>query len=142
MQMYPAQMRARQFVPPLFAAAVIVSLVMAILVPWGWVCLAAIAGSYGLANLTASVMTAAKKGWQHITFLPVVYAILHLSYGFGFLVGLLRFSDRWRDRNGKVPRFDVEQPGWPGPRTGRTGLQSACREQSTSERSRRYSAGE
>jgi lipopolysaccharide/colanic/teichoic acid biosynthesis glycosyltransferase len=35
--------------------------------------------------------------------LPLAFAILHLSYGMGFLVGLFRFVHRWGDRTGKVP---------------------------------------
>jgi succinoglycan biosynthesis protein ExoA len=105
LQKHPRQMRPRQFVPPLFAVSVVLSLCLTALLPWGWICLAATAGCYALANLAASAATASKKGWRHITFLPVVYAILHLSYGLGFLAGLVRFCGRWRDRKGKVPRF-------------------------------------
>ncbi|MFZ5919793.1 MAG: glycosyltransferase family 2 protein [Chloroflexota bacterium] len=38
--------------------------------------------------------------------LPLVFSILHLSYGLGFLAGLVKFRNRWKDREGKVPRFD------------------------------------
>jgi hypothetical protein len=79
------------------------------LVPRGWIGIAAVGGSYVLANLGASVRTASKKGWKHLARLPVVYAILHLSYGLGFLAGLVKFWNRWGDRAGKVPRFDTLQ---------------------------------
>jgi succinoglycan biosynthesis protein ExoA len=107
LQKHPKQMRPRQFVPPLFALSVILSLCLTAFLPWGWAGLAAVAGSYALANLAASALTASRKGWQHITFLPVVYAILHVSYGFGFLAGLVRFCHRWGDRVGKVPQLSV-----------------------------------
>jgi dTDP-4-amino-4,6-dideoxygalactose transaminase/glycosyltransferase involved in cell wall biosynthesis len=119
LQKHPRQMRPRQFVPPLFAVSLILSLFLTTLMPWGWVALAAIAGCYTLANLTASAVTASKKGWRDMTFLPVVYAILHLSYGFGFLVGLLRFWNRWGDKVGKVPRFDARETRQVRPKTGR-----------------------
>jgi len=35
--------------------------------------------------------------------LPLVFATLHVSYGLGFLVGLVRFAGRWVDKVGKVP---------------------------------------
>ncbi len=54
-----------------------------------------IAGTYLLANLTASIWTASRNDWKRIFLLPVVYAVLHLSYGLGFLVGLLKFAHRW-----------------------------------------------
>jgi hypothetical protein len=62
-----------------------------------------IIGVYFLANLSASINTSAKKGWQHLPLLPIVFAILHLSYGLGFLAGLVRFWNRWGDKQGKVP---------------------------------------
>ena len=66
-------------------------------------------GSYVVANLTASVLTASKKGWKHLALLPVVYAILHLSYGLGFLAGLVKFWNRWSDKRGRVPEFEPKE---------------------------------
>jgi len=108
LQKHPKQMGRRQFVPPLFALSLVLSLCITGLFPWGWAALAAVGGSYALANLAASAVTASRKGWRHVTFLPIVYAILHLSYGFGFLAGLLRFWNRWGDRIGQTPRFAAE----------------------------------
>jgi len=107
LQKHPRQMRPRQFIPPLFALSLVLSLCITGLFTYGWVALAAVAGSYTLANFVASAAAASKKGWRHIAFLPLVYAILHLSYGLGFSVGLLRFWNRWGDRVGRVPRFDA-----------------------------------
>jgi hypothetical protein len=81
------------------------------LVPRGWTGIVTVGGSYALANLGASVLTASKKGWRHVSLLPVVYAILHLSYGLGFLVGLLKFWNRWVDKKGKVPEFKPRETG-------------------------------
>ena len=107
LQKHPRQMRPRQFVPPTFALSLILSLCFTALLGWGWICLAAIAGTYTLANLAASLATAARKGWRHLPLLPMVHAILHLSYGLGFLAGLLKFWNRWGDRKGRVPQFDA-----------------------------------
>ena len=109
MQKHPRQMRLRQFVPPLFSLCLLLCLCLSILFPWGWTCLAAVAGCYAVVNLAASVATASRKGWRHLPLLPAAYAILHLSYGLGFLVGLLKFWNRWGDRVGRVPRFDAPQ---------------------------------
>ncbi|HTW93019.1 MAG TPA: glycosyltransferase family 2 protein [bacterium] len=105
LQKHPKQMRPRQFVPPLFVLSLITVLGLWFLVSWGWAAFALVSGSYVLANLVASVLTASKKGWKHLPLLPVVYAILHLSYGLGFLLGLYRFWNRWGDKVGKVPSF-------------------------------------
>jgi len=45
---------------------------------------------YVLLSLAASVNTARRSGWVMFPLLPMVYATYHLSYGLGFLAGLLR----------------------------------------------------
>ena len=98
MQKHPLQMRPRQFVPPVFVAVLLSSALMATFTPVGLALLALVAVSYALANLTASVWTASRGGWRHLPLLPVVFAAIHLSYGLGFLAGLVRFANRWRSR--------------------------------------------
>jgi glycosyltransferase involved in cell wall biosynthesis len=109
MQKHPKQMRVRQFVPPSFVLSLFIVLGLSFLASWGWATAVALGGSYFVANIGASVLTAFKKGWRHVLLLPVVYAILHLSYGLGFLAGLLKFWNRWGDRIGKVPRFSASK---------------------------------
>lgn len=103
LQKHPKQMSIRQFVPPLFVLSLLASLILTILTTWGWVALVSITGAYIAANLIASTITAAKKGWNHLTRLPIAYAIIHFGYGFGFLIGLINFWNRWGDKTGKVP---------------------------------------
>jgi hypothetical protein len=55
---------------------------------------AIIAGAFLIANLAASVYTSFNKGWRYLPLLPLVFAILHISYGLGFLVGLVIFWNR------------------------------------------------
>jgi succinoglycan biosynthesis protein ExoA len=105
MQKHPRQMRPRQFVPPAFVVGLLTVLGLWFVVPGYWIPLVLVGGSYVLANLIASVVTASKKGWKHLSLLPMVYAILHVSYGLGFLVGLVRFWNRWGDKVGRVPSF-------------------------------------
>jgi glycosyltransferase involved in cell wall biosynthesis len=105
MQKHPKQMRLRQFVPPSFVVGLLIVGGLWFVVPGCWPPFALVAGSYVVANVGASVLTAAKKGWRHVLLLPVVYAILHLSYGLGFLVGLVKFWNRWNDKRGRVPEF-------------------------------------
>ena len=106
LQKNPRQMSLRQFIPPIFVLSILAALILTLTTNWGWIMLAAIAGSYILANLTASITTSAKKGWRYLWLLPVVFAIMHISYGAGFLAGLFKFWNRWRDKVGKVPRFE------------------------------------
>jgi hypothetical protein len=95
MQKHPRQMQPRQFVPPLFVSALLVSGALAVFAPplrWAW---ASIALAYVAANLAASVNTAWRHGIRVFRWLPVVFTILHVSYGSGFLVGLAKFWRRW-----------------------------------------------
>jgi glycosyltransferase involved in cell wall biosynthesis len=103
LQKHPRQMSPRQFVPPLFVLSLLGSVFLTIFTSWGWITLAAIMSSYVIATITASLVTAAKKGWRHLPLLPVVFATLHCSYGLGFLAGLIKFWNRWGDKTGKVP---------------------------------------
>jgi GT2 family glycosyltransferase len=105
MQKHPKQMQPRQFVPALFVFSLVVALVFWLLVSWGWAAFALVGGGYVLADLGASAVAAAKRGWEHLTLLPLVFVILHLSYGLGFLAGLIRFWNRWGDKQGTVPDF-------------------------------------
>ena len=98
-------MSIRQFVPPVFVLSLLAGLILTVILPWGWIPLVVIAGSYLVANLAASLVTASKKGWNHLLLLPVTFAILHLSYGLGFLGGLVKFRNRWGDKTGKVSHF-------------------------------------
>lgn len=104
LQKHPGQMSPRQFVPPLFVLSLLVSLVLSLAVPWAWWVLAGILGAYLLANLTASLLTALRTRLHAPWLLPLAFSILHLAYGLGFLVGLVRFAGRWGDKIGKIPQ--------------------------------------
>jgi succinoglycan biosynthesis protein ExoA len=95
MQKHPRQMRSRQFVPPLFVAALLFFLLMS---PFSITCgifLAVILVVYLTVNLTASILAVRKSGRRLFPLLPLTFITLHLSYGLGFLGGLLRFGNRW-----------------------------------------------
>jgi len=97
MQKHPRQMRLRQFVPAAFVMVLLATTLLAFLTPIGRTLLALISGAYGLANLSVSAWAACKAGWHHLALLPVAFTTLHLSYGFGFLIGLIKFWNCWGD---------------------------------------------
>ncbi len=99
MQKHPRQVRLRQLAPPAFVGALVLSAAVAWraldAVPvWGAVPLA-----YVAASVAASLSAARKAGWAVLPLLPLVYAILHVAYGLGFLAGLVRFMTKWRARH-------------------------------------------
>ena len=103
LQKHPRQMSLRQFVPPVFAAAVAGGAVLAptsrgIRRLWS-----ATLAAYGLAAVSASVTVARRSGWRHLPLLPVAFAAMHLGYGGGFLAGLVRFARRWGERSEAPP---------------------------------------
>jgi hypothetical protein len=51
---------------------------------------------YGGVNVVVSASIAARKGWRRLPFLVAAFSIVHLAYGTGFALGLLRFAPRWR----------------------------------------------
>lgn len=96
LQKHPAQMRPRQFVPPLFVLGLLFGAVSAITSKLGRQLWNSMLVIYGFANLGASIKLARANGWQHLKYLPLIFFILHFSYGLGFLAGLIHFRDRWR----------------------------------------------
>ncbi len=104
LQKHPRQMSLRQFIPTAFVLALQVSLFFA-LFPATRILSSFLPLLYLFVNLVASVSAASKRGWQHLPLLPVIFAVLHLSYGAGFLLGLFKFWNRWGDKKRKVPAF-------------------------------------
>jgi len=94
MQKHVTQMQVRHFIPlafvlflfsgPLLGAAG--SSLFRL-----WLLVVAI---YGAAMLFASAAAARRLGWSRAWLLPIAFAVLHTSYGLGFLVGLVRFAGR------------------------------------------------
>jgi succinoglycan biosynthesis protein ExoA len=105
LQKHPRQMSLRQFVPPIFVLSLLTSLLIAFFLPTRSLS-PIIPLLYLLVNICASFITASKQGWQYFPLLPITFAILHISYGSGFLIGLFKFWNRWGDKIGKVPPFN------------------------------------
>jgi glycosyltransferase involved in cell wall biosynthesis len=95
LQKHPRQMRARQFAPPVFVALLLILSATAPLSSLAAWSLAALVGVYLFVIALGGYLTAEKEhGWRAIL-LPAAFATLHLSYGLGFLVGLIRFATGW-----------------------------------------------
>lgn len=108
LQKHPKQMSLRQFVPLTFVLSLIISLILALHVPRGWILLVAILGLYLFASFVTSIVVAKKKNLRYSGLLPLSFTIIHLSYGSGFLTGLFKFWNRWGDKAGQVPNFDMK----------------------------------
>lgn len=108
MQKHPRQMRFRQLVPPTFVLSLLVGILLSPLSSSAARGLLAVVAAYALVNAGATVWMAAMQGPGNLAWLPVVFTTLHLSYGMGFVVGLVKFLGRWRGgepkRSGGVKR--------------------------------------
>jgi len=82
---HPSSLRWRQTVAPVF--------VISLLATWPLVHRFGVLGAshlilYASANAAASVVSAARSQWRHLPLLPVIFLIVHVGYGAGFLGGL------------------------------------------------------
>lgn len=94
MQKHPRQMRPRQFAPSVLVLSLSLAFAAGLVLERWWPFIG-VACAYFLANLAAAVVVA-RGQWFILPLLPVAFTGLHLSYGFGFLVGLCKFYKRWR----------------------------------------------
>ena len=87
----------RQTITPLFVVAIVLS---AVLAPWlplaGWA-LVAILIAYGLPVLACSAKVAVQRGWRCGLVMCLVFPLLHVSHGLGFLKGFFDFILLRRD---------------------------------------------
>jgi hypothetical protein len=103
MQKHPRQMQARHFVPAVFVSSLLLGISLGTFSTYARILLGAGLGLYLVANLSASALIAlrpeddTKDKLNSLLFFPLIFGVLHLSYGTGFLVGLLRFLHRWGD---------------------------------------------
>ena len=64
--------------------------------------LAALVLVYLAGDLVATA-AAARGRWRLAAPIALAFPILHLSYGSGFLAGLVRFGGRWRNGDSRAP---------------------------------------
>jgi len=101
MQKHPGQMQPRQFVPPLFVAACLATLLLLPVFPEAGDLLGLVVGSYAIANITASMLSLRRNKYTLLPLVPIAFATLHLAYGLGFLTGLVRFWRCWGESYNK-----------------------------------------
>ena len=80
----------RHLVPLAFVLALILSLIAACFTSYGWYAFGVIAGAYTLAAIVADIDACCKHGWEYVLILPPLFFSVHVSYGIGTLIGLVR----------------------------------------------------
>ena len=88
---HPGLVRLRHLMPALFVASLMIAALLGLFSPLFVLLFAVIVGSYLSLSFLFSLRIALKKGWQYLPVLPLTFACLHVAYGAGFLMGLVRF---------------------------------------------------
>jgi glycosyltransferase involved in cell wall biosynthesis len=103
LQKHPRQMKPRHVAPSLLVLAFFALLFAAFVSPYaGWM-LGLYISTYLLANVLASLVAARRSSLRTAAMIPLAFAILHTAYGTGFLLGLVRFWNRWADGSQQLP---------------------------------------
>jgi GT2 family glycosyltransferase len=95
LQKHPRQMSWRHFVPPALVVTLAASLLAAPWVPAAAVLHVLVLGVYAGAVLAAALFTAGRERIDLAPLIAAAFAVMHLGWGSGFLVGLGRFGKRW-----------------------------------------------
>lgn len=98
LQLHPKQMSWRQFVPFAFVMTLSFLIVLSFFSFIGIWALLAVLSAYLLANFIAALKTASEIKLTALPYVSLSFAILHFSYGIGFLCGVIAFRDRWREK--------------------------------------------
>jgi hypothetical protein len=86
---HPDSLRGRQLAAPALVTALVLSGLLApvhAVVPW------LVPAAYAVTCVAVSVSVGARHGWRLVPVLAVVFPVIHLSWGAGFLAGLGRFG--------------------------------------------------
>ncbi len=106
LQKHPLQMSWRHFVPPALVAALLGLALLGVVVGGaGWLALA-LASAYGAGVLVVAAIESLRRGVSAWLATALAFAVVHLAWGTGFLVGLVRFADRWRQPEAAPPQLD------------------------------------
>lgn len=104
LQKHPRQMKPRQFVPGLFVLALLLMTLLSVFTHSTFVLLLGTLLSYAAAAFGYSLMLARFHGPSNLIVLPIVFVVLHVSYGAGFLLAVMRFCMKafWPAKRGKA----------------------------------------
>jgi len=96
---YPATIRWRQALPPLFVSGLIVLAILAVFFPLArWALLAVVALYFSILLATGLQQAIIEKDPVFILGFPMAVATMHLTWGTGFLWGMLHPQRRNRDK--------------------------------------------
>lgn len=96
-QKHPKRMSLRHFVPSAFVLSLSSFALISLSSRKARRPLMIVAMSYTAANASVSLWLALRHGLRHLPVLTVAFASMHVGYGLGFCIGLIKFSRRWTE---------------------------------------------
>lgn len=85
---HPDSLKIRHLVPPLFVLALVITFFLSLLFSSFFLLFFGIIGTYMLFVLLASLKLSQHNSWRFFPILPIVFMILHISWGTGVWLGL------------------------------------------------------
>ncbi len=82
---HPDKLRLKHLIPSGFALFLFFGFVFSFLIPWVWIPYVSILGVYAVTSLVFSARIASRGGCKLFFVLPVLFFVIHLSYGLGFV---------------------------------------------------------
>lgn len=82
----------RQFAPPLFVLTLIVGSLLTFLQVTNWMLLPILALYLGLGLVFAAKASMRRNRYAILPLLPMVFLCMHVSYGIGYLIGIIRYG--------------------------------------------------
>ena len=98
----------RHLIPGIFVFSIIASTFMALTLHY-FIPIKLLVFSYLTINLSFTLYESIKSKFKHSMFLPLIFFLMHFSYGFGFLLGLFYFIRKWRKNTIKDSSFNKEE---------------------------------
>jgi len=97
--------RIRHWIPATFVTSLIISFLLGLIYSFFLSVFIFIIGIYLIASLIASIEIGNKYGWKYSCVLPLIFFLIHMTYGLAALTGVFRFGIF-----GIPPPLDVSDP--------------------------------
>jgi glycosyltransferase involved in cell wall biosynthesis len=107
---HPDFLRIKHLVPPAFVIAILLSLSLSFLYPFGSYLLAGLLAAYGVGLLGASAWLAREKGWRYFPRFLGSFSVMHVGYGIGFLRGSWNYWILAKQARFPIPKQQAARP--------------------------------